>query len=153
MINLHHKPDQMGGFVVIAITSALLSQPLQLPSPKDIEFLAVLVISFYLLILHHRVFEQAANPYLTGIPANTYSPYFAPGHLVPALLGPDPAAVASQLGPVVPQAVQVTQQKLPRSDRLERVLVKQILNNNTNELDSLPFPNIIEYVAYGIDIK
>lgn len=56
---------------------------------------------------------------MTGIPANTYSPYFAPGHLVPALLGPDPSAVASQLGPVVPQAVQVAQQKIPRSDRLE----------------------------------
>lgn len=38
---------------------------------------------------------------------------------MPALLGPDPTAVASQLGPVVPQAVQVAQQKLPRSDRLE----------------------------------
>ncbi|KAL9921811.1 splicing regulator muscleblind isoform 2-T16 [Glossina fuscipes fuscipes] len=70
-------------------------------------------------VLAGQVPTVAANPYLTGIPANTYSPYFAPGHLVPALLGPDPAAVASQLGPVVPQAVQVTQQKLPRSDRLE----------------------------------
>ncbi|XP_037887933.1 uncharacterized protein LOC119636578 isoform X11 [Glossina fuscipes] len=71
-------------------------------------------------VLAGQVPTVAANPYLTGIPANTYSPYFAPGHLVPALLGPDPAAVASQLGPVVPQAVQVTQQKLPRSDRLEQ---------------------------------
>lgn len=37
---------------------------------------------------------------------------------MPALLGPDPTAV-SQLGQVVPQAVQVAQQKIPRSDRLE----------------------------------
>lgn len=53
------------------------------------------------------------------MPANTYSPYFAPGHLVPTLLGPDPSTVGSPLGHVVPQAVPVTQQKIPRSDRLE----------------------------------
>lgn len=53
------------------------------------------------------------------MPANTYSPYFAPGHLVPTLLGPDPSSVGSPLGHVVPQAVPVTQQKIPRSDRLE----------------------------------
>ncbi|XP_037914181.1 flocculation protein FLO11 isoform X8 [Hermetia illucens] len=62
---------------------------------------------------------MATSPYLTGIPASTYSPYFAPGHLVPTLLGPDPSTVASQLGPVVPQAVPVAQQKIPRSDRIE----------------------------------
>lgn len=63
---------------------------------------------------------QATNPYLTGMPTSTYSPYFAPGHLVPALLGPDPSTVASPLGhTVVSQAVPVAQQKIPRSDRLE----------------------------------
>uniref|UniRef100_A0AAG5DKE0 C3H1-type domain-containing protein n=1 Tax=Anopheles atroparvus TaxID=41427 RepID=A0AAG5DKE0_ANOAO len=63
---------------------------------------------------------QATNPYLAGMPASTYSPYFQPGHLVPTLLGPvsDPSSV-SQLGPVVQQAVVSTQQKIPRSDRLE----------------------------------
>ncbi|XP_026474793.1 proline-rich protein 36 isoform X2 [Ctenocephalides felis] len=63
---------------------------------------------------------MTTNPYLTSMQANTYSPYFAPGPLVPALLGPDPAsaAVASPLGPVVSQTVAV-QQKIPRSDRLE----------------------------------
>ncbi|XP_037914180.1 flocculation protein FLO11 isoform X7 [Hermetia illucens] len=66
---------------------------------------------------------MATSPYLTGIPASTYSPYFAPGHLVPTLLGPDPSTVASQLGPVVPQAVPVAQQKIPRSDRIETVPV------------------------------
>lgn len=71
------------------------------------------------MIDSYVAFLQAANPYLTGIPANTYSPYYATGHLVPTLLGPDPTAVASQLGPVVPQTVQVAQQKIPRSDRLE----------------------------------
>ncbi|XP_055532078.1 protein muscleblind isoform X11 [Wyeomyia smithii] len=63
---------------------------------------------------------KATNPYLTGMPASTYSPYFPPGHLMPTLLGPaDPSGV-SQLGPVVQQAVvPAQQQKIPRSDRLE----------------------------------
>ncbi|XP_055620570.1 muscleblind-like protein isoform X9 [Toxorhynchites rutilus septentrionalis] len=64
--------------------------------------------------------SKATNPYLTSMPASTYSPYFPPGHLMPTLLGPaDPSGV-SQLGPVVQQAVVPTaQQKIPRSDRLE----------------------------------
>ncbi|XP_058457493.1 protein muscleblind isoform X4 [Malaya genurostris] len=63
---------------------------------------------------------KATNPYLTGMPASTYSPYFPPGHLMPTLLGPaDPSGV-SQLGPVVQQTVvPAQQQKIPRSDRLE----------------------------------
>ncbi|XP_062134985.1 muscleblind-like protein 2 isoform X28 [Drosophila sulfurigaster albostrigata] len=71
-------------------------------------------------VISGQVPAVATSPYLTGIPANTYSPYYATGHLVPTLLGPDPTAVASQLGPVVPQTVQVAQQKIPRSDRLEQ---------------------------------
>ncbi|XP_037713311.1 muscleblind-like protein 1 isoform X32 [Drosophila subpulchrella] len=70
-------------------------------------------------VISGQVPTVATNPYLTGIPANSYSPYYTTGHLVPTLLGPDPSAVASQLGPVVPQTVQVAQQKIPRSDRLE----------------------------------
>ncbi|XP_037914186.1 ras guanine nucleotide exchange factor E isoform X13 [Hermetia illucens] len=70
-------------------------------------------------VMPGQVPAVATSPYLTGIPASTYSPYFAPGHLVPTLLGPDPSTVASQLGPVVPQAVPVAQQKIPRSDRIE----------------------------------
>ncbi|KAJ6650001.1 Protein muscleblind [Pseudolycoriella hygida] len=71
-------------------------------------------------VLSGQVPTVATNPYLTGMPTNTYSPYFAPGHLVPALLGPDPSSVASPLShAVVPQGVQVAQQKIPRSDRLE----------------------------------
>ncbi|XP_059608486.1 protein muscleblind isoform X8 [Phlebotomus argentipes] len=62
---------------------------------------------------------MATNPYLTGMPTSTYSHYFAPGHLMPTILGPDPSTV-SPLGPVVPQAVPVAQQKIPRSDRLEK---------------------------------
>ncbi|XP_065719697.2 muscleblind-like protein 2 isoform X27 [Drosophila suzukii] len=71
-------------------------------------------------VISGQVPTVATNPYLTGIPANSYSPYYTTGHLVPTLLGPDPSAVASQLGPVVPQTVQVAQQKIPRSDRLEQ---------------------------------
>lgn len=63
-------------------------------------------------------FLQAANPYLTGMPqvGNTYSPYYAPGPIMPAIMGPDPTGVASPLS-VVSQTV--VQQKMPRSDRLE----------------------------------
>nr|XP_043066959.1 muscleblind-like protein 2 isoform X9 [Drosophila bipectinata] len=71
-------------------------------------------------VISSQVPTVATNPYLTGIPANSYSPYYATGHLVPTLLTPDHTAVASQLGPVVPQTVQVAQQKIPRSDRLEQ---------------------------------
>ncbi|XP_055532089.1 protein muscleblind isoform X17 [Wyeomyia smithii] len=71
-------------------------------------------------VLPGQVPAVATNPYLTGMPASTYSPYFPPGHLMPTLLGPaDPSGV-SQLGPVVQQAVvPAQQQKIPRSDRLE----------------------------------
>lgn len=76
-------------------------------------------IYVYLKKKNYFISKQATtNPYLTGIPANSYNPYFPHGHLVPTLLGPDPS-VASPLGPVVQQAVPVAQQKIPRSDRLE----------------------------------
>ncbi|XP_055372688.1 uncharacterized protein LOC129606396 isoform X6 [Condylostylus longicornis] len=79
-------------------------------------------------VIPGQVPTVATNPYLTGIPASTYSPYFGPGHLVPTLLGPDPS-VASQLTPVVPQAVPVAQQKIPRSDRLETAPVTAVASN------------------------
>ncbi|XP_048518508.1 protein muscleblind isoform X10 [Dendroctonus ponderosae] len=64
-----------------------------------------------------QVQAVAANPYLTGMPqvGSTYSPYFAPGPIMPTLMQ-DPTGVGSPLG-VVPQTV--VQQKMPRSDRLE----------------------------------
>ncbi|XP_054282950.1 protein muscleblind-like isoform X3 [Macrosteles quadrilineatus] len=57
---------------------------------------------------------MATNPYL-GMPqvGSTFSPYFSPP-IIPAMMGPDPA---TQLGMV--QQTVVTQQKMPRSDRLE----------------------------------
>ncbi|XP_014470987.1 PREDICTED: uncharacterized protein LOC106742511 isoform X4 [Dinoponera quadriceps] len=63
---------------------------------------------------------MATNPYLTGMPqvGNTYSPYFAPSPIMPAIMGPaDPTGVGSPLG-VVPQTVAMPQ-KMPRTDRLE----------------------------------
>lgn len=89
----------------------------------------LLLVAIYLLtgsfievryvIYNFRYFLQAANPYLTGVPqvGSTYSPYFAPGPIMPTIVGPDPSGVGSPLG-VVPQTV-VAQQKMPRSDRLE----------------------------------
>ncbi|KAL3282509.1 hypothetical protein HHI36_005691 [Cryptolaemus montrouzieri] len=66
-----------------------------------------------------QVQAVATNPYLTGMPqvGSTYSPYFAPGPIMPTIVGPDPTGVGSPLS-VVPQTV-VAQQKMPRSDRLE----------------------------------
>ncbi|XP_048518503.1 protein muscleblind isoform X5 [Dendroctonus ponderosae] len=68
---------------------------------------------------------MAANPYLTGMPqvGSTYSPYFAPGPIMPTLMQ-DPTGVGSPLG-VVPQTV--VQQKMPRSDRLEPAAVSPLL--------------------------
>ncbi|XP_034941187.1 uncharacterized protein [Chelonus insularis] len=62
----------------------------------------------------------ATNPYLTGMPQvnNTYTPYFTPSPIMPAIMGPaDPTGVGSPLG-VVPQTVAMPQ-KLARTDRLE----------------------------------
>lgn len=74
---------------------------------------------------------QTANAYITSVPASTqYNPYFAaPGQLVPTILGPDPSSApptAQQIGPCVPQPVQIPQQhKLPQhTDRIEvRIVV------------------------------
>lgn len=79
--------------------------------------------------------NKAANAYIAGVPAsNPYNPYFAPGQLVPTILGPDPsngtANVSPQMTQCVQQAVPMPQhQKLPRSDRIEvslLVLIKII---------------------------
>ncbi|XP_045471116.1 muscleblind-like protein isoform X2 [Harmonia axyridis] len=71
--------------------------------------------------------QVATNPYLSGMPqvGSTYNPYFAPGPIMPTIVGPDPTGVGSPLG-VVPQTV-VTQQKMPRTDRLEPAAVSPLL--------------------------
>ncbi|KAK9708108.1 hypothetical protein QE152_g27429 [Popillia japonica] len=82
----------------------------------------------------------AANPYLTGVPqvGSQYSPYFAPGPIMPTIMGPDPT-VASQLG-VVPQTV-VAQQKMPRSDRLEM----DMKSVGSFYYDNFAFPGMMPY--------
>ncbi|KAE8736856.1 hypothetical protein FOCC_FOCC017688, partial [Frankliniella occidentalis] len=67
-----------------------------------------------------QVQTVATNPYLTSMPqvGGTFSPYFThAGPIMPAIMGPDPSGVTSPLGMV--QQTVVTQQKMPRSDRLE----------------------------------
>ncbi|XP_055620569.1 muscleblind-like protein 1 isoform X8 [Toxorhynchites rutilus septentrionalis] len=92
--------------------------------------------------------SKATNPYLTSMPASTYSPYFPPGHLMPTLLGPaDPSGV-SQLGPVVQQAVVPTaQQKIPRSDRLEM----DMKTMGTIYYENFAFPGMVPYKRTAAD--
>ncbi|XP_014249573.1 protein muscleblind isoform X5 [Cimex lectularius] len=61
--------------------------------------------------------QAATTPYLAGVPqvGSTFSPYFSPGPIMPLTVAPDPTAPLS----VVQQTAVVTQQKLPRTDRLE----------------------------------
>jgi hypothetical protein len=64
--------------------------------------------------------QAATGPYLAGVPqvgSTGFSPYFSPpaaGPIMPLTVGPDPTAPLSMV-----QQTVVTQQKMPRSDRLE----------------------------------
>ncbi|XP_018329652.2 mucin-5AC isoform X4 [Agrilus planipennis] len=89
----------------------------------------------------------ATNPYLTGVPqvGSTYSPYFAPGPIMPTIVGPDPTGVGSPLG-VVPQTV-VTQQKMPRSDRLEM----DMKSMGSFYYDNFAFPGMVPYKRPAAD--
>ncbi|KAF2883834.1 hypothetical protein ILUMI_22336 [Ignelater luminosus] len=90
---------------------------------------------------------MAANPYLTGVPqvGSTYSPYFAPGPIMPTIVGPDPSGVGSPLG-VVPQTV-VAQQKMPRSDRLEM----DMKSVGSFYYDNFAFPGMVPYKRPAAD--
>ncbi|XP_018329651.2 uncharacterized protein LOC108740002 isoform X3 [Agrilus planipennis] len=92
----------------------------------------------------------ATNPYLTGVPqvGSTYSPYFAPGPIMPTIVGPDPTGVGSPLG-VVPQTV-VTQQKMPRSDRLE-VSFMDMKSMGSFYYDNFAFPGMVPYKRPAAD--
>lgn len=82
---------------------------------------------FFLSSLLNPCYQQnkAANAYIAGVPAsNPYNPYFAPGQLVPTILGPDPSTATSSVSPQMTQCVSQAvpmpqQQKHPRSDRIE----------------------------------
>nr|XP_029720633.1 muscleblind-like protein 1 isoform X10 [Aedes albopictus] len=91
---------------------------------------------------------KATNPYLASMPTSTYSPYFPPGHLMPTLLGPaDPSAV-SQVGPVVQQTlVPATQQKIPRSDRLEM----DMKTMGSFYYENFAFPGMVPYKRTAAD--
>ncbi|XP_063913351.1 muscleblind-like protein 2a isoform X7 [Zophobas morio] len=94
-----------------------------------------------------QVQAVAANPYLTGMPqvGSTYSPYFAPGPIMPTIMGPDPTGVGSPLG-VVPQTV-VAQQKMPRSDRLEM----DMKSVGSFYYDNFAFPAMMPYKRPAAD--
>lgn len=89
----------------------------------------------------------ATNPYLTGMPqvGSTFSPYFTPGPVMPAILGPDPTSVGSPLS-VVPQTV-VTQQKMARSDRLEM----DMKSVGSFYYESFAFPGMVPYKRPAAD--
>ncbi|XP_051155497.1 uncharacterized protein LOC127278033 isoform X4 [Leptopilina boulardi] len=85
---------------------------------------------------------MATNPYLTGMPqvGNTYSPYFAPSPIMPAIMGPaDPTGVGSPLG-VVPQTVAMPQ-KMPRTDRLEM----DMKSVGSFYYENFAFPGMVPY--------
>ncbi|XP_069692210.1 muscleblind-like protein isoform X5 [Periplaneta americana] len=90
---------------------------------------------------------MATNPYLTGMPqvGSTFSPYFTPGPVMPAILGPDPTSVGSPLS-VVPQTV-VTQQKMARSDRLEM----DMKSVGSFYYESFAFPGMVPYKRPAAD--
>jgi muscleblind protein len=98
-------------------------------------------------IVPGQVPAVAANPYLAGMPqvGSTYSPYFAPGPIMPTIMGPDPTGVASPLG-VVPQTV-VAQQKMPRSDRLEM----DMKSVGSFYYDNFGFPGMMTYKRPAAD--
>lgn len=90
----------------------------------------------------------ATNPYLTGMPqvGNTYSPYFAPSPIMPAIMGPaDPTGVGSPLG-VVPQTVAMPQ-KMPRTDRLEM----DMKSVGSFYYENFAFPGMVPYKRPAAD--
>nr|XP_022916914.1 protein muscleblind isoform X8 [Onthophagus taurus] len=129
-----HLKDQLliNGRNHLALKNALMQQmgltpgqplvPGQVPAVEvdpSSDCLPLTLLPYLSMSVDEQYALMAANPYLTGMPqvGSTYSPYFAPGHIMPTIMAPDPTGVTSPLG-VVPQTV-VAQQKMPRSDRLE----------------------------------
>ncbi|KAF7281266.1 hypothetical protein GWI33_004970 [Rhynchophorus ferrugineus] len=127
-----HLKDQLliNGRNHLALKNALMQQmgiapgqplvPGQVQAVVDpsIDSIPLTFLPYLSMTFDEQCALMATNPYLTGMPqvSSTY-PYFAPGPIMPTIMGPDPTGVGSPLG-VVPQTV-VTQQKMPRSDRLE----------------------------------
>ncbi|XP_064213129.1 muscleblind-like protein isoform X6 [Tribolium castaneum] len=136
-----HLKDQLliNGRNHLALKNALMQQmgltpgqplvPGQVQAVVDstIDSLPLTFFPNFSMSIDEQYALMATNPYLTGMPqvGSTYSPYFAPGPIMPTIMGPDPTGVGSPLG-VVPQTV-VAQQKMPRSDRLEPAAVSPLL--------------------------
>nr|XP_022916894.1 protein muscleblind isoform X6 [Onthophagus taurus] len=137
-----HLKDQLliNGRNHLALKNALMQQmgltpgqplvPGQVPAVEvdpSSDCLPLTLLPYLSMSVDEQYALMAANPYLTGMPqvGSTYSPYFAPGHIMPTIMAPDPTGVTSPLG-VVPQTV-VAQQKMPRSDRLESAAVSPLL--------------------------
>ncbi|XP_021940520.1 muscleblind-like protein isoform X11 [Zootermopsis nevadensis] len=128
-----HLKDQLliNGRNHLALKNALMQQmgltpPGQPLIPGQVPAVVDGKLQFTTPLMLGQPLMQATNPYLTGMPqvGSTFSPYFTPGPVMPAILGPDPTSVGSPLS-VVPQTV-VTQQKMARSDRLEPVSVATV---------------------------
>ncbi|XP_012252259.2 protein muscleblind isoform X8 [Athalia rosae] len=125
----HHLKDQLlvNGRNHLALKNALMAQMGLTPGQA---------------LVSGQVPTVATNPYLTGMPqvGSTYSPYFAPGPIMPAIMGPaDPTGVGSPLG-VVPQTVAVPQ-KMPRSDRLEM----DMKSVGSFYYENFAFPGMVPY--------
>ncbi|XP_011303661.1 uncharacterized protein [Fopius arisanus] len=129
-----HLKDQLliNGRNHLALKNALMQQMGLTPGQPLVPGQVPTVEGQPPLPAHHHLQQQiqqqllathafmATNPYLTGMPQvnNTYTPYFTPSPIMPAIMGPaDPTGVGSPLG-VVQQTVAMPQ-KMPRTDRLE----------------------------------
>ncbi|XP_012252257.2 protein muscleblind isoform X6 [Athalia rosae] len=152
----HHLKDQLlvNGRNHLALKNALMAQmgltpgqalvsgqvpTVEVPPPSPHHHHLQQQIQQQLLATHAFM---ATNPYLTGMPqvGSTYSPYFAPGPIMPAIMGPaDPTGVGSPLG-VVPQTVAVPQ-KMPRSDRLEM----DMKSVGSFYYENFAFPGMVPY--------
>ncbi|CRK87958.1 CLUMA_CG001744, isoform A [Clunio marinus] len=106
-------------------------------------------------IITNQMQPMAPNAYIAGVPAsNHYNPYFAPGQLVPTILGPDPstvsqASVSPQMTQCVPQPVPMPQQqKHPQhSDRIETYPGMVPYKRPAGDKSSIPIyqPNTTNY--------
>ncbi|XP_021940521.1 nascent polypeptide-associated complex subunit alpha, muscle-specific form-like isoform X12 [Zootermopsis nevadensis] len=149
-----HLKDQLliNGRNHLALKNALMQQmgltpPGQPLIPGQVPAVVDGKLQFTTPLMLGQPLMQATNPYLTGMPqvGSTFSPYFTPGPVMPAILGPDPTSVGSPLS-VVPQTV-VTQQKMARSDRLEM----DMKSVGSFYYESFAFPGMVPYKRPAAD--
>ncbi|XP_011303665.1 uncharacterized protein [Fopius arisanus] len=151
-----HLKDQLliNGRNHLALKNALMQQMGLTPGQPLVPGQVPTVEGQPPLPAHHHLQQQiqqqllathafmATNPYLTGMPQvnNTYTPYFTPSPIMPAIMGPaDPTGVGSPLG-VVQQTVAMPQ-KMPRTDRLEM----ESKSFGSFYYDNFAFPGMVPY--------